>query len=212
MKKGPNPKIFVVLSLAAIVVGGAASFWSYNSLTDAKAHLAKLQADSKDEKHLQADLEKSKVSLDETTVKLQHLEQGVPSFAYVPTMLSELEKTGKSSGIDVIGVRPVVKPASAPKKDSEGGEQTPRRKAYEELDIEVKGRGSYRSVMNFIYALGKFPKVVAARTVDLTPKVELGQSTGTLDVTISLRAYIFAQKDEAAAKRTAAIAGVTHEG
>ena len=130
-------------------------------------------------------------------------------------MLSELEKLGKSSGIAVIGVRPLPKPATPGKKDSAADGEIKKKPAYDELNIEVKGRGTYRSVLNFIESLGKFPKVVAARTVELTPKNDPGQTSSSLDVTINLRAYVFASAQDAPKKpgnATAMAPRSTHEG
>lgn len=212
MRKTPNPKLFLLMAIAAFVFGGGACFFAFNNLNSAKSDLQKMQADAKDAKALGRDLETSKAALEASAVKLQHLEAGVQDYAYIPTLLSELEKLGKASGISVVGVRPMPKPVTA-KKDSDGG--IPKRKTYDELDIEVKGRGSYRAVMNFVQALGKFPKIVAARTVDLTPKNEPGQTATSLDVTIDLRAYVFptpqpeSKTDQA---KTAMAPGVNHEG
>jgi Tfp pilus assembly protein PilO len=183
--------MFLILALAALLLGGGLSFFAFNNLGAAKANLEKLQADSKDAKALQKELATSVASLQESATKLQHLEAGVQDYAYVPTMLTDLEKLGKASGIDVTGVRPIAKPP-APKKDDGAEMQTTRKKTYDELDIEVKGRGNYRSVMNFIAALGKFPKIVASRTVEMSPKNDPGQTVSALDVTINLRAYVFA--------------------
>lgn len=214
MRKGPNPKTFLIMALAALVLGGGLTFMAYSNLGAANANMEKLRAESKDAKALQKELSTSLVSLQESAVKLQHLEAGVQDYAYVPTLLTDLEKVGKASGIDVTGVRPVPKVAT-PKKDGAEGE-VPKRKAYDELDIEVKGHGSYRSVMNFIQALGKFPKIVAARTVDMSPKNDLGQTVATLDVTINLRAYVFATPQPAKPKdketKTAMATGINHEG
>jgi Tfp pilus assembly protein PilO len=207
MRKGPNPKLFLMLALGALFVGGGLAFMGYSSLSGAKANLHQMQADSKDEKQLRKTLADSMVSLQDSSVKLKHLEAGVQDYAYVPTMLAELEKLGKDSGINVTGVRPTPKPAT-PKKEGEGGR--PKKKTYDELDIEVKGRGNYRSVLNFIQALGRFPKIVAARTVDLAPRTDPGQTKAELNVTINLRAYVFAT--HAQDTKTAMAAGGRHEG
>ena len=81
-----------------------------------------------------------------------------------------------------------------------------RKKPYTELDIEVRGRGSYRAVMSFVSALQSFPKIVAARTLSLTPKVDRNDPSGAvkLDTTIELRTYLFAPaKDEKKDDKTA---------
>jgi Tfp pilus assembly protein PilO len=209
VRKGPNPKIFLVMAIGALLLGSGVNFLAYGGLSTAKANLQKMQADSKDEKALKKTLADSMQSLADSTLKLNHLEAGVQDYAYVPTMLSELEKLGKASGINVTGVRPTVKPPS-PKK--EGDELKPKKKkAYDELDIEVKGRGTYRSVLNFIQAMGRFPKIVAARTVELAPRTDPGQTTAELNVTINLRAYVFANSTPVTTK-TAMAPGGNHEG
>ncbi|MFI5384912.1 MAG: type 4a pilus biogenesis protein PilO [Fimbriimonadales bacterium] len=210
MRKGPNPKVFLMLAVAAFVLGGGLCFMAFKGLESTQDNFRMLQADSKDAKALQRQLADSQASLQESTSKLQHLEEGVQDYAYVPTLLSDLDKLGKASGIDVTGVRPVAKPAS-PKKDGSSDTESVAKKSYDALDIEVKGRGKYRAVMNFIEALGKFPKIVAARTVELAPKNEPGQAGTTLDVTISLRAYVF-PVDREPNKKTAMASGSTHEG
>ncbi|HVT11797.1 MAG TPA: type 4a pilus biogenesis protein PilO [Fimbriimonadaceae bacterium] len=215
MRKGPNPQIFVLLAIGALVLGGAASFFAFSGLSSAKASLQKLQADSKDATALRKALADSEASLQDSSSKLQHLEQGVQDYAYVPTLLSELDKLGKASGISVVGVRPLPKPVVAPKKDDSGQTEKVKKKAYDEIDIEVKGRGNYRSVMTFIQALGKFPKIVAARTIELTPKNEPGQNTSDLDVTVSLRAYVFptpTADSSPQGQKTAMATGSNHEG
>jgi Tfp pilus assembly protein PilO len=209
VKKGPNPKMFLLLAVGALVVGGGLTFMAWNNLSGATSNLHKLQAEVKDAKTLDKLLAESNASLQECSLKLQHLELSVPDFAYIPTLLADLEKTGKASGIDVTGVRPMPKPVTAKKDD--GGESAPKRKAYEEMDIEVKGHGSYHAVITFLQAMSKFPKIVAARTVDLAPKASLGQGPTTLDVTISLRAYVFASPQPPKGV-TAMKEGSRHEG
>ena len=210
MRKGPNPRVFLLMAVGAFVLGGGLTFLSYSGLGAAKDNLHKLQADSKDAKALQRELSESQANLQASAAKLQYLEAGVQDYAYIPTLLTDLEKLGKTSGIAVTGVRPLPKPVTPGKKDAGDGE-IKKKPAYDELNIEVKGRGNYRSVMNFIESLGKFPKVVAARTVELSPKTETGQTTSTLDVTINLRAYVFATPQEPE-KKTAMAEGSTHEG
>ena len=210
MRKGPNPKVFMLMAVGAVVVGGALTFTGYNGMSSAVADLRNVQGQVKNSATLQKELADSQASLQDCASKLQHLEVGVQDYAYIPTMLSELDKLGRASGIDVLGVRPVPKAAS---KKATGDSESTKKKAYDELDIEVKGEGSYRSVLNFLGALGKFPKIVAARTVDLEPKTVPGQTSTTLDVTIDLRAYVFpAATAPAASVKTAMVPEGTHEG
>jgi len=199
----------MLMAVGAFLIGGLLTFCGYSGMSSASSELHKVQGQVKNTATLQKELADSQASLQDSASKLQHLEVGVQDYAYVPTMLSELDKLGRASGIAVVGVRPMPKQAS--KKGATDTEST-KKKPYDELDIEVKGEGSYRSVMNFVEALGKFPKIVAARTVALSPKTTPGQTSTTLDVTIDLRAYIFPAVQMPTTTKTAMVSGSTHEG
>ena len=196
MKKGPNPKLFLILTILTVLAGSALSYMQFSAYSEVSADVEKLKQNAKDPAEVQTELDQAIVRLNETRSKLTHLEQSVPEMEYIPTMLKELEKLGKECGIDVTGVRPIPRQAAKAPVKNENGEVTKvARKPYIELDIEVKGRGHYGSVMKFIHGLTVFPKIVAARTVSLQPKNDSKQiAAGTapkLDVTIELRSYLF---------------------
>lgn len=193
MTRSPNPKTYMIMAIGTFVIGLGASYFGYSRVTGVQGEVSALKTEVKDEKEVQAELDKAKSTLDECALKLQHLEQGVPQLAYVPTLMTELEKTGKQFGIKVLGVRPVVKQAAPAKIEGQEELGAPKKKAYEEMTIEVKGIGSYGSVMRWVNALQQFPKIVAARSVTLSPKVEPGKADLSLDVTVELRAYVFPQ-------------------
>lgn len=204
MKDHSKPRLFMMLTAVAFVVGAGANYWQYGGMTAKADEVSRLEKLVQDEEGLKRRLEETTAKLAETSTTLGHLEKGVPSFAYVPTLLFELESIGKTNGIDVLGVRPVVKVAPiTPQKDGEN--LSSRRKPYEEMSIEVKGRGTYRSVMSFLKSLQKFPKIVEARTVTLSPKQLQADPDGkrSLDVSIELRAYLFKQGEEKTGKATA---------
>jgi Tfp pilus assembly protein PilO len=190
VKKGPNPLVFLVMALVTFVVGGGMVFMQYTGLTEQTSRIEGLRKDRKDEKTVRAELAESQRKLDECIQKLSHLEQGVTESAYIPTMLKELERVGKGHGIVVTGVRPIPIPVKQ-EKDEEPGRRP--KKAYQELLIEVKGRGKYGDVMRFMGVLQSFPKIVAVRTVSLLPKAgaQPGQDEDKLDVTVELKAYAF---------------------
>ncbi len=192
--RGPNPKIYMILAIATILTGSGLSYMQYSSYSEVKADVEKLKATAKDPADVQTELDDMILKLNDTRAKLTHLERGVPAMEYVPTLLKELETLGKACGIEVTGVRPVpVQPKPAVKNES--GESTKAaRKPYNELDIEVRGRGHYGSVMKFINGLTMFPKIVAARTVSLQPKMDHKAGASVipkLDVTIELRSFLF---------------------
>ena len=191
MKK-PNPKMFMALTAMAVVIGGYISNLQYSSVNELKANIKKLKSEDKDEHMLTAELNTVDALLATSQSKLDHLEQSVSQTAYVPTLLKELENIGRENGIAVLGVRPIPK-VNNPKEKKV-------RKPYVELDIEVKGRGSYAAVQRFVQALKIFPKVVAARTLALTPKVGPDAGIGVnLDVEFQLSTYLFPSSEATSA-------------
>jgi Tfp pilus assembly protein PilO len=184
----------MLMSAGTIALGLIASYFGYNHVTEIKGEVTALSAEVREEAEVQADLDKAKAKLDECSTKLQHLEQGIPEFAYIPTLMTELEKTGKANGIKVLGVRPLIKQAPPRKANPDAGDQVVvAKKAYEELTIEVKGIGSYGSIMRWVNGLQQFPKIVAARAVSMAPKQDPTRPGIWLDVTVELRAYVFSQ-------------------
>lgn len=190
MNKSPNPLIFLALGVVTLLLGGAACYWQFSSNGEAALRIEKLKKEDKDEKALKAELAQVNEEFSIGAEKLAHLEKSVSEAAYVPTLLKELEAFGKANGIAVTGVRPVAQQQSKGGKDKDKDKKKSR-KPYVELGIEVKGRGSYRSVMNFVQALQSFPKIVAARTMALVPKTEQNNVMSGLEVTIELRTYVF---------------------
>lgn len=199
MRSGPNPKKMMLASAGMVLLGLGIVYFGYTKKVQAEGEVTALRAEVKDEAEVQAELDDAKLTLDECATKLQHLEQGVPEFAYVPTLMTELEQTGKLNGIKVLGVRPMIK-SVVPTKVTTGEQVITEKKAYEELTIEVKGIGNYGSIMRWVNGLQQFPKIVAARSVSMAPKNDPGRGGFPLDVTVELRAYVFRQPKDAVAK------------
>lgn len=195
MKRRHSAKFWALMTVLAVIGGGALVALRFSSVGNDRQRVAALRAETQDEELVQGQLAHSQKELDLARLKLQHLEQGIPTTAYIPTLLFELEKIGKDSGIKVIGVRPMPKPPQSAVAKQAGAESTEvSRPAYEELNIEVKGRGNYASVMRFVDALRSFPKIVAARTVTVTPGLDPKNAiNGQLEVAVELRAYLFPQ-------------------
>ncbi len=183
--KQNKAKVYYILTGLVFVIGAGFSYMLFSGMESKVAEIAALKKDTRDPKELETELADLRDQRKVHAETLAHLEKGIPEIAYVPTMLKELETFGKQNGIDVRGVRPV--PVAKDKKDKKS-----RPKPYNEVTIEIKGKGKYRAVMNFIAAIKNFPKIVAARTVSLTPKNDANNpNSGNLEVTIELRAFLF---------------------
>lgn len=205
MKRGPKPQLFIILTIFVFLLGGAGTYFLFSGNSEKQAEIARLKSEARDTAALETELGELHTQLVNSAEQLAHLEKGIPEIAYIPTMLKELETFGKANGIDVHGVRPVPPP------QDKNAQLKSKQKPYNELSIEIKGRGKYRAVMNFIAALKTFPKIVAARTVALQPKLSKAATTGTeLDVTIELRAFLFKpEKEELEAAQEDASLSVT---
>ncbi len=191
----PDFRIFVGLAAASIVGGGFMVYSQYSSLNEQQEKVDLVQKQVDDAAGVKLELEKSEERLSQLKVKLAHLEKGVPDYRYIPTLLTELETFGNANGIHVTGVRPVAaKPSGKP--DEKGF-----RKAYDEYGIEVKGRGTYGDGLRFLRALHRFPKVVAAKTISLQPKVQSTDVAGVspkLEWSVELLLYVFPAATEPA--------------
>lgn len=199
MNKQPSIRMVVMAMVGAVLIGGGVNYWANGAAKAAKTRYETLVAEVPNEGELRQMVTDSQTKVDEYKLQLQHLEQSVPGMAYVPTLLTELEMLGKQHNIAVTGVRPVIgerKPVNTDDKAS-GSE---KKKPYQEMSIDISGRGSYENVMQVVEALKKFPKIIAIQTVGLQPKKDTSQKgDGTsekpagvvLDATVRIKAYLF---------------------
>lgn len=191
MKKTPKPTLWLALTAAIALVGAGGMYMQYGSYSDLGSEEVKLRRLARRPYQVEEELSKIMGDVQVAQQQLIHLEKAVPAFAYVPTLLKELESFGRQHGLEIFGVRPMPKQEA---KDKKGAKK--KKEPYVELVIEVKGRGSYDAVSSFVHGLQTFPKIVAARAVSLQPKNESNVSTDILDMTIELKTYLFRPSQE----------------
>lgn len=202
MKKASNKSVIgmAILTGAILLAGGGLTYWQWSQLSSASKRVADLRQQVDGQGDVDAQLKTIQAQVQESQLKLDHLEQGVPARAYIPTMMKELETIGRQNGIQVLGVRPMPPkfgtppPSTGAEKD--GDKPKPERKAYDEQFIEVKGNGEYLNVLSFLSALERFPKIVAVSQVMLLPKEkspdeEVAEGVTELEITVELRAFLF---------------------
>lgn len=193
-RRGSKATIFMALTGIAILGGGGLIYWQYSSFSEASSAVAKLENDVNDTAGLERELINSRRKLQEGTANLIHLESGVSSKEFVPTLLQNLEATGRQCNLQIIGVRPLAD-KSAGKKTEAKGADSPKKKPYLELDIEVKAAGMFDQMMNFLKKLEDFPKIVAVRAVSVSPKIAAdGYTISRLETTVTLRVFLFVQE------------------
>ncbi|MCA1948469.1 MAG: type 4a pilus biogenesis protein PilO [Armatimonadetes bacterium] len=193
-RKAPNVKAIGITMVALTVAGLGLCAYQYSALSDVSAKAESLAKEVQEQASIAKRAEDTASRMERTAARLAHLELSVSQAAYIPTMLTELERTGQQSGLVVLGVRPIEAPKPTSKDSKDGKESPKKRKPYQELDIEVKGRGPYRAALNFLKALQSFPRIVAVRSLTLSPKSQAGASADVkpeLDFTITIRTFVF---------------------
>lgn len=195
MSKAPDPRLFLAMAVIALLIGGYFDYAQMGAIGEAEERVALVQADVDKAETLKKELASSEASIQDLQVKLAHLEKGVQSYQYIPTMMRELEQFGSSHGVKILGIKPIIVAAAA-KPD-----EKLTRKPYDEITIELKGRGTYTDVLKFLSALQEFPQIVAVRTITLSPKTEDGKSAATspnLDLTSEVKVFVFPDSTPAA--------------
>ncbi len=196
MKKLPSFKVAAFLTVCAVVVGGGTTLWAHGASKATEAKYEDLVKQVPEESLLKKEVTESEATVADYRQQLQHLEEAVPRMAYVPTLLTELENLGKAHSITVTGVRPVADNKVA--KPSDDKKSVQGKKAYQEMLIDISGRGTFDNVMEMVDALKSFPKILAVQTVSLQPRKDANQPAGqanktapVLDATVRIKAYLF---------------------
>jgi Tfp pilus assembly protein PilO len=190
VKNKSNPKALGLLAFVVLFLGGGATYFQYNAVQAVKADVTALESQVPSQKELEKSLADSHGKLAEYQLKLSHLEQSVPDVAYIPTLMKELEQIGLGKGIKVTGVRPA--PAVVAPALPEEGSTKPKKKDYDEITIEVKGRGHYDNIKAFLDAIQEFPKVIAVKTISMTPMRDgTDGPAGDIELVVNVVAYVF---------------------
>lgn len=199
MNRLPPIRIVVMLMAAVLLASGGITMWSRSMSQGTKANYEKLLKEVPDESVLQKMVSETQVVVDDYESQLQHLEMAVPSLAYVPTLLTELEDLATQHNIVVTGVRPIIANRAQKSVDDKAAGTLKKKPAYEEMSIDITGRGTYENVMQMVEAIKKFPKIVAIQTIALVPRRESAEekkdglkSNGiVLDATVRIKTYLF---------------------
>lgn len=187
-----NPKPFIMLTGLALLASLGLGYWQYTAVSAKEGKVRQMKHEIGGTPNLVQQAELLERQVQQTQLDLTHLELGVATAEYVPTLLQELEATGKQCGLEITGVRPM--PKQQKKKPSEEEEKKEVRKAYEELDVEVRCRGEFNALMTFLQRLADFPKIVAVRYMSLEPKVKADALTlEAIETNLVLRVYVFSQ-------------------
>jgi Tfp pilus assembly protein PilO len=150
-------------------------------------------------------LERKYVDLQE---RLAVLEPALPTYAYVPTFLRQIEKLALDTSNKVSGVKPLPllerTPAPVPTEgaaepaEAAATPAPPAKKAidqYDRVPIEFNLSGEYWQTVRFLERLSKFPKMLAVDDISLVPA---GQAEGLKapDLRVKMNLLALIQKGE----------------
>ncbi|MDO8586539.1 MAG: type 4a pilus biogenesis protein PilO [Armatimonadota bacterium] len=177
--------ILIAVATALFAANLAVYVISSGSLNQARGQLKAREDQVENSKRVATRLQESEHSYLEVAERLGALERSVSEKAYVPTLLKQLENTGKSVRLDVVGVRPIINPADgAPVPNRSMGQTDPEQesgkpatpaakkeppKPYDTLQIDIQVQGTYWNTLRFLDELTRFPKVIAVNSVQITP-------------------------------------------
>ncbi len=185
-----------------------------------KSTVSEMEAKAKrvgESREIAQKLEASKLAYLDARSQVRCLEASVSTQEFVPTLLKQLERLGKSVNLKVLGVRPSQekertvqkRSISSGKAASEGNLQsasTARPDAnsksvekpspYDELKIELELEGRYMNALDFLYKLTSFPKIIAVDEVEMEPPGSRQLWLGSPMLRMKLRVTAFLLKDE----------------
>ncbi len=151
--------------------------------------------------------------------KLTHLETFMPTAAYVPTLLQQIEDLAIKNHCTVVSIRPEDKPAASAKSSgsaeegksagsaagsastSENYTNTPAPQKsdriagidYDSQEFSIDIQGKYWDLVHLVEGLNSFPKIVAIGSVNIAPSPSAagsGKVSHDLNLHIQMTAYL----------------------
>ncbi len=206
--------LMVLVGIAAVIFLGciagclAVSNKMKNTTAELDAKLKKVN----ESKQIAQKLEKSELAYLDTKSQIKCLETSISTEAYVPTLLKQLEQTAKVVKLKVINIQPsLVEKKQAPRSIASGAQASAgnveqaskttdaakaaakeQAKPYEELSIALEFEGKYSNVLDFLYRVTSFPKILAVKSVSISQKERMlvCNSAPSLVVKMTITAFV----------------------
>lgn len=176
--------LFVLVIL--LFIGSAAGYYAISKqISIACAELAEKQKRVDAAQETAKDLDYAKLDYQDVLSQIKSLETGVTNKTYVPTLLKQIETLGRSTHLQVVAINPskkennsVINPLSVIKvmykdkarmqkivaekeKNNKKSASSKSDKPYDQLFIDITVQGKYVNVLNFLYRLTNFPKIIS---------------------------------------------------
>jgi len=211
-----RPALIALIAVFAclLIAAGAGLYHAKSkSLESLKNTLARRQAEVE-----KAKVEVEKLSALEASYEALHqrvsvLEPALPTEAYIPTFLSQIQNLAGESNNRLLLIKPKAKrklpvASSNPEEDVVSPEKASPKNAalrpkakepespYDEIGIEVGLEGNYWSAIEFLEKLKAFPKMIAVNDLAVKPK-SIGRAAvmqPSLEITVQLTAVMAKEK------------------
>ena len=140
----------ILLLVVISILEAAALVWffyipKHKELEGLKTKLVQLQSEITEKTRIANNLPKLKIEYEKLNQELAQALTELPNSKEIPTLLTSITTTGKSSGLDFLTFRP--KP-EIPKD------------FYADVPVDIVVAGSYFSVANFFAAVANLPRIV----------------------------------------------------
>jgi len=219
----PSRQLNIILISVAVVlllVCGAVYFLLSSQNRAIQAQIDAKQKELQEGKQLASRLAAIEESYRQAEAEISFLEKSLPTRAYIPTLLQQVERLAKSEHLRVVAVRPKISQVKEPTRDNPGASESGKEKKegsgekkarppYDKLDIELSLSGSYFNAVNLMQKLTRFPKILSVSSFTIRSNTGRQLNASLLDITLNLEAYVLKEKPEG--KGAAAGKGDTHE-
>jgi Tfp pilus assembly protein PilO len=211
-KLKPNKQSILGLAgvMILLVIACVALFVKQQStLAVVRAELESKQNQLNEGNALAARLESTEDLLRQDREQIKFLEASLPNFAYVPTLLRQIEALARDTNNGVRGVRPTLEvkapsrrerrsdpEAAAKGEDADKAKEAEKKpvEPYDKLKVQLTVTGRYADTLQFLQRLTRFPKIVAVEDLQLRPRITDEGGSPVIDVELNLSAYILEEK------------------
>lgn len=187
-----NVALFVIIAIAAVILAGGLLGLQQQTSINAKLK-DDLQVKNAQKQDIEAQLRMEPQRIRERNAlksQLSTLDGVLVDYTYIPTYLTQLQKTAKDTGNTLRVIAPLeprpFDPTGSPIVKGKAGKPSPRgdksASGYWTMQINLTVESDYVSVLKFLDALRTFPKLVYVRTVSLQPAGRDGSNRVTANI------------------------------
>lgn len=212
LKPGSKGIMALIIVAAVIFVGGVlAGFGVAGKMKNTKAEYEAKLEKVEESKEIAQKLEKSRLEYQDALSQIRFLETSVSTEAYVPTLLKQIEALSTSVNLKVTEVKPTKEVPKAAARTAKSGakaaegkvedasktkpgdeEDKPKEAPYDEVNIALELKGKYSNVLDFLYKLTSFPKILAVKSISISPSDSQPsyKNSPALSVNMTITAFV----------------------